>query len=1073
MLVSLIYFNFRQNSIIRSMQLLKYIILLFFIFPLTMNAQESEGISPGYRAYQQAIELYDKEKYAAAQQHFDKALKKMEDAEKEIKANSRYYMAICAIELHHNNAEYLLNRFISEYPESPKVNSAYFYMGEFQYRQKNYQDAIQWFTRLNKDKLTGEQLGAYYFKLGYSYHQTGNSTRATQAFYEVKDGNSTFASPALYYYSHIAYQNGNYQTALEGFKQLTGNNTFAPIMPYYITQIYYLQERYEAVIDYAPQFVQSATAKRLPEIARIIGDSYYQLQRYDSALTYLEMHRTKGETMEREDHYRLGYVAYQLDSLNKAIEHLEKVTDQEDKIGQNAYYHLADCYLKQDKKNNARLAFEFASKLDFDPNIRENALFNYAKLTYEMRNTPFNEAIKAFEEYIDKYPDSDNTTEAYNYLVDAYLNSNNYKAALRSLEELEELELPLRKAYQKVAYYRGLELYNNRHYEEAVEIFAKALKYKNFNQGIAALSRYWQSESNYQLQNLEKAAAGFNRFLLSSGAYNTDVYDKAHYNLGYTHFQLQDYPDAIKWFRKYLSITNAEKSQYVADTYIRLGDAYFIRRNQQQAINYYDRAIELDIRSQDYALFQKGFAQGLQNRPENKIATLKRLVERYPESGYIDDAYFEMGRSYMTLDQLQNAMDYFNQIVNDFPSSNHVRESLVQLGLIHYNLDNNSKAIDYYKRVVTEYPNTEQANSALTGLKNIYVDMNRVDEYTDYVNNLGDYGQVSMNEQDSLTYRSAEQVYMNEGCDNAIELFRKYLDRFTNGNFALNAHFYMADCLERQGSVDQALEHYQYVIDQPQNSFMEQALNAAARINMDRENYEKALDQMEDLEKVAEVQRNLIFSRVGQMRAHYALENYREAYEAADKVLHTENLNAREEREARFIKAKALFFEEKYDLALKEFRIVAEEVSSNEGAEAKYRIARIYYEKEDYETAEEEIFDFVEQSSSQEYWKARSFILLADVYKAMGDSFQARHTLKSIIENYEPSGEGDDVLEKAKEKYNTILEEEKYQMNGDTTDTNEREIKIRLQDESAPDTSNETLNNRESNQESTTKNNER
>ncbi|MGM0530567.1 MAG: tetratricopeptide repeat protein [Bacteroidota bacterium] len=1053
------------------MQFFKYLLLLLFIFPLALNAQEGESISSGYRAYQQGIELYDKEKYAAAQQQFDKALEEMEDAEKEIKANAQYYMAICAIELHHNNAEYLLNRFISEYPESPKVNTAYFYMGEFQYRQKNYQEVIRWFSRLNKDKLTRDQLGEYYFKLGYSYYQNGKSREATQAFYEVKDGNSTFASPALYYYSHIAYQNGNYQTALEGFKQLTDNSTFAPIMPYYITQIYYLQERYETVIDYAPKLVQSATAKRLPEIARIIGDSYYQLERYDSALTYLEMHREKGDEMERQDHYRLGYVAYQLDSLNKAVEHFEKVTGREDTIGQNAYYHLADCYLRQDEKNNARMAFEFASQLDFDPKIKENALFNYAKLTYEMRNTPFNDAIKAFEEYIDKYPDSDNTTEAYNYLVNAYLNSNNYKEALNSLEELEELERPLREAYQKVAYYRGLELYNNRHYEEAAEMFAKSMKYKDFNKEIAALSRYWQAESYYQLPNFEKAAASYNRFLLSPGAYDTEVYGRAHYNLGYTHFQLEDYTDAIKWFRKYLSVTDSESSKYLADTYIRLGDSYFIRRNHEQAINYYDNAIELDIRSQDYSLFQKGFAQGLQNRPEKKIATLKRLEEKHPESSYIDDAYFEMARSYMTLDQEQNAMDYFNKILDDYPSSNHVKESLVQLGLIHYNQNNNSKAIDYYKRVLTEYPNTEQARNALTGLKNIYVDMNQVDEYSDYVNSLGDYGEVSMNEQDSLTYMSAENIYMEEGCEDAIELFQEYLDKFTNGSFAVNAHYYMADCFDRQDREDQALEHYQYVIDQPQNSFTEQALNAAAHINMDKERYNEALDQLEDLEEVAEGQKNLIFSRVGQMRANYRLEDYQQAHEAADKVLHTENINAREEREAHFIKAKALFFEEKYDMALEEFKIVAEEVNSDEGAESKYHIALIYYKKDDYETAEEEIFDFVEQKSSQEYWKARSYVLLADVYKAVEDSFQARHTLKSIIENYEPSGEGDDILEKAKEKYNN-LEEEKDQMEGDTTDTTGREMKIRLEDESAPDTTGETRNNSESNQESTTKNNE-
>lgn len=1050
------------------MQLLKYLFLLLFVLPLALNAQEGKNLPPGHAAYQRGIEFYDKEKYAAAQQQFDKALEKMEGKEKELVANARYYMAICGIELHHKNADYLLNRFISEHPENPKVNSAYFYMGEFQYRQENYEGVLRWFDKINKDKLTEAQLDKYYFKLGYSYYQTGESNKASQAFYEIKDETSTFSTPALYYYSHIAYQDGNYQTALEGFQQLTDNNTFASIMPYYITQIYYLQEKYEAVTDYAPQFVQAATAKRQPEIAKIIGDSYYELQHYDSSLTYLEMHRQKGDQITRQDHYQLGYVAYQLDSLDKAVTHLEKVTDQEDEIAQNAYYHLADCYLEQGSKNKAKLAFEFASKLEFDPKIQEDALFNYAKLTYEMRTTAFNEAINAFKEYIDKYPDSDNTTEAYNYLVNAYLNSNNYKEALNSLEQLDELDRALQKAYQKVAYYRGLEFYNNRHYEEAAKTLNKSLDYSDFDQDIAAHSRYWQAESYYQLENFEKAAAEYNRFLLAPGAYNTDVYERAHYNLGYTHFQLRDYSDAIKWFRKYISLTDAEKNKYLADTYNRLGDAYFIQRNHKQAINYYDNAIELGLRSKDYALFQKAYAHGLENRPEEKISALKRLIEEHPESGYLDNAYFEMGKSYITLDQEQNALDYFDTVVTEYPSSPHLSEALVQMGLIHYNLNNNSRAIEYYKRVVTEYPNTEEANSALNGMKNVYVDMNQVDEYFEYVKGLDDHGGVSMNEQDSLTYTSAENVYMNEGCENAMEYFTEYLDKFENGNFVVDAHFYLADCYDQQGKEEEALKHYQYVIDKPQNSFKEQALSSAAQINMDMENYREALDQLERLEEVAENQKNLIFSRVGQMRAGYILENYEDAHEAADKVLHAENINEREEREAHFIKAKTLFYKEKFDLALEEFRIVAEEVNSNEGAESKYRLAQIYYQQEEYKTAEEEIFDFVQQNSSQEYWKAKSFILLADVYKAQGDIFQARHTLKSIIENYESSDGEDDIVSTAKEKYNDI--EEESQMEGDTTETPDEDMKMEWQEDNAPDTTGYNRSKQESNQESTAKN---
>ena len=56
---------------------------------------------------------------------------------------------------------------------------------------------------------------------------------------------------------------------------------------------------------------------------------------------------------------------------------------------------------------------------------------------------------------------------------------------------------------------------------------------------------------------------------------------------------------------------------------------------------------------------------------------------------------------------------------------------------------------------------------------------------------------------------------------------------------------------------------------------------------------------------------------------------------------------------------------------------------------------------------------------SHDYWVAKSFILLADNYVAMKDTFQAKSTLQSVIDNYEGK---DDILPTAKEKLNQLNE---------------------------------------------------
>ena len=100
----------------------------------------------------------------------------------------------------------------------------------------------------------------------------------------------------------------------------------------------------------------------------------------------------------------------------------------DDILSQNIWNILGDCYLQKDDKKRAQLAFGEASKMNYDKKLKEESLFNYAKLTYETSYSPFGETIAAFQEYIDLYPGSDKIQEAYDYLVATYMQMKNYKA---------------------------------------------------------------------------------------------------------------------------------------------------------------------------------------------------------------------------------------------------------------------------------------------------------------------------------------------------------------------------------------------------------------------------------------------------------------------------------------------------------------------------------------------------------------------------------------------------------------------------------------------------------------------
>jgi TolA-binding protein len=999
----------------------QYVILsaltLFFLSP--SFGQRSISFDQADKYYQSGLELFDKEKYGAAQEMFRQAMASYGDQESEVRSDAEYYAALCAIKLFNDDAEYLTTRYLLNNPESPKVNNIRLQMANYLFQTKQYRKASGWYDGIDRTRLDQEQRAEYFFKKGYCCFQRNDYDDASLTFYEIKDRDTYYTSPAIYYYAHIAYQQKNYETALREFMRLKEDENFGAIVPYYILQIYYLQKKYDEIITQGPALLENATPSREPEIAKFIGDALFRRDRFGESIPYLEKYMEKVPVLIPEDQFELGYAYYRTGKFDKAASLFEKVAGRKSITGQQASYHLADCYLRLGDKNGARLAFSAASSLDYDPAVKEDALFNFAKITYELAYSPFNEAIRAFNEYIQKYPGSDKIDDVYNYLGMAFMNTRNYKMAMQSLDKILVRNDQIKRAYQRVAFYRGLELYKNLEFDNAIDHFDLSLQYKNYDPQIEARAYYWKAEALYRQGAYEEAIRLYNLFLTTPGAYLQYEYPMAHYDLGYTYFNKKEYSQAMSWFRKYISLSKVSKSNLLADAYNRIGDCQFVSSDYEQAVESYNKAIDAAISNADYALYQKGFSLGLLKKNQEKIAVLQDLITRFPNSSYCDDAIFEIGHSYVLLQQHARAIETYQRILTDYPKGGYIAKSMVQMGLVYYDQDQYQQAIKWFKDVISQYPGTTEAKNAITGLKNVYVDMNDVDSYFAYIQGLGTAVDVRKSEQDSLTYINGENLYMAGNCERALQVFANYLQQFPQGNFTLNAHFYLAECLEKQGNHDEAMKSYQVVISSPRNLFTEPALLSVARVQFDNKNYLDALENYLILDQVAERPVNQFMARVGQLRCYYLLDRPQRVKEVATVLLRTENLDGALAREARYKMAKACYSMQQYDEALEHFRILAREVSSAEGAEAKYRVAEILYLAGKKNEAETEINSLIDMNTPQQYWMAKAFLLLGDVLVAKNDLFQARYTIQSLIDGYGVTTDG--ILDEAQKKLQDII----------------------------------------------------
>ncbi len=995
---------------------------LIFIFLATLGSvysQKSNLSQNPESLFNTALDLFQKEKFTAAQAIFEKIITEASDQNQSLVVDATYYDAICALELKHKNTEFKLKNFITKYHTSSKIKRIYFQLGKYQFNEKTYRKSLESFQKVDRKDLTEIELDEFYFKTGYCHLKLNDTKNARFAFNEVSETNSIYSSPAKYYMAHLAYLDKDYETALPVFESLKNDRTYKKIVPFYLLQIYYYQKSFDKILADGPELYKTANNNLRADMAKLLGGVYYQTGDFTTALTYFEDYERYTRTKpERELSYQIGYTYLKLNRFNDAIHYFQDATLQKDNLAQNAYYHLGFCYLETDQKKFASNSFLSASKMEFDLTIKEEALFNYAKLSIELSHDPYNNAINSLEQYLTEYPDSPRKDEANNYLVQLYISTKNYKAALTSMDRLKLKDPTFLQSYQKIYYYSAIQLFNDKKYNQSIELFKKTIE-NTFDKAIAAESNYWIGEAFYRLQNYWGADKYYREFLGSPDAHESDYYGVTKYNLAYIYLIKKDYDQAINYFTEFLRSGSNVNQRFVNDANLRIGDCYYITKRYSQAIQSYDAAAKLNQPSRDYAVFHKAMAFGALSRQGDKISTLSSMVNSNRNSSYYDDALYELGTTYLLRNDNNGALEYFSRLVSEKPKSSYSKKALLRSGLIYYNDNKNNAAVQSLKQVISDYPGTAESIEALASLKNIYVDMNNVDEYFRFANSLG-ISSIRPSEQDSLSYVVAENLFLEGDYVQSARLFRTYLSTYPNANYALNANYYLAECEFMNENFVEALRGYNYVISRPTMRFTVTSLRKASRINYNLKHYAEAQNNYNLLGELAEDKESLLEAHEGKMRCNFLLRNYTAAIDAASAVLKSSNVTNEQINEAHFLLAQSYFLTDQLGKALQEFRISVQLADNEIGAESKFMIAQILYDQKNFDEAEKAILELSDNFSYYDYWVAKGFILLSDVYIALDNTFQAKQTLQSIIDNYE----GQDLVDIAKQKLEKINEQE-------------------------------------------------
>ncbi len=990
------------GSIIKSISMIRKYTLLLFLTGALLNSARGQGSSALYSPeyfFRNGLDLIETSNYSSARVSFEKFVQ-LSTSNEDIRIPlSKYYIALCALNLYNLDAEQLFVDFIDKFPTHPKAITANYDLGNFFFQDKNYKDAVRYLTKVNYNQLSAEKQRRARFRLAYSYFSLRKFPDALKQFNMLKNTQSEYKSASAYYAAYIEYLQADYDIALVDLKLAESGKAYRSLVPVVVVNIYYRQEKFDKLIEYGRDVIENRSElSNIRDINLLVGEAYFSKKDYKNASIYYEAFkkRNKGKPTS-EVALRMAITDFNLKNNEAAIAYLKLIASQKTETGIVASYYLGALYTRANNMEFAVAAYKIAANQDKDPEIAQNALFQFAKISTDLGYSL--EAVTNLNRYIELYPNGNNLAEVNELLSVAYLNSKNLDLAIEHIESLKTLSTRSKEAYQKATFRKGNQMYNQHNYKEAISYYDKSLNYP-VDSKIKLEANFWKSEAFSIGRLYDEAIPGYKTVLSGS---DSDLKTKANYGLGYSYFNTADYKNALPNFKTYINTYKGnKKDRNYQDGLLRLADCYYALKNYPEALRLYNDVVRTGGRNRDYAYLQLGTLEGINGELLNAKDHLRRVAREFPKSAYVDDALFELASIDYERGNYQASISVFSELIDKKPNSPFVPYALQRRGIAHYNSQNYGRTEEDYREFLKKYPTHREANNVLLGLQEVLAAENKSEQFDTY---LAEYKLANPDNQglQEVEFESAKSYYNQQNYDKAIEVFTAFMEAYPEDSKSYEALFYIAESYYRKNENYNALPLYYEVLRENQVSQRLRVIQRIADLEYADRNYSKSISYYHQLEKEAFTNRQNLNAWVGLTKSFFQTGRYDSTELYANKILSDPSTNVGTQNTAYLYQGKVAYAKGNYEGAVVLFEKTISNAKDINGAEAYVLIGEVLYQQKKYKKSNEILFDVSGNFGVFDHWVGKAFLQVSENYIAMEEYLQARATLNSIIE-HTPSG---------------------------------------------------------------------